>query len=1123
MSTLGNSFWRRGGVAMVGAVLLATSIAGLASAKAAPAGTTLLPSTNPVTLTAGVDVTLTSVTTANGAAASQIDEGRITFQLAVDGEGRPVPAARVVSWLALNAPGARPQGGMASLAIDLDGLGFSAGAVGGFRALFVPGAKAGKPATHRSATVDVAAALDVVNVARVEIQPATTLLTSPSDSRELRAVAYDADGNVVAAPIQWSSSRPTTVSVAAGGRVTAGALGSAQIVAEAGGKRSLPALVVVAFPAPGAILVDDAQVVGDPVATVPGSDPSLANTYDVLLRNVSVVPGNLVVGTGEKAVGGRVVTATQRADGTSLVTLSLVPLPELLPGLRIDETFDLSTAEVRIPDDVTAIYDVVRTGDTFEFTPKPGLTSLTMAGSGSGGFLGAPIVRPGSLTSGTPEFDGPGSTEFNLGPFECKADVTTVPLQLTEAPALSITLSPSLDVLSTDGELERFVVVAQPSATFNGNLAFTSSFEGKVECTKELFEFNLPVGGLLSLAIGGIVPVGVGFEIGGKVTVANLTIGAEATMGADVEAGITCPPGATCGFHKSIGNFRQEFKPNIQLPSLGQVRLEPSFTPFAFMKLAVGSPLLAELRVEAIEAKVGFQLAGNFAPRETQILDPSYASDYKLTFQVSAQAAPDLGDVASALGITELATASLSQSFELARSATGSVIANAASFATGETAHVRVRLNSATLTFLGLENVDEVLLVRYAGGIETIVARQAAASGQADYELSFVATGPTNASELFAFVEPKVIPELLALEIGAATPIVVAISPSSASLAFGASQQFTATVTGTSDPGVDWTATCGSITAGGLYTAPASGDECTVTATSLSFTHAAGTAAVELAAVDVAVTPISATLAPGATQQFTATVTGAENDAVTWSASCGSITSTGLFTAPDAAGPCLVTAASLQDPGVSDTATVTIQPAGVFVTVSGQLHVTGTGAACGNDPAPFVAPSGALSCTATIPGGSATSSSHISHLLGYSDADLPQIQVAQSVDSNASYGSGGEVGRVDGTAYTLTETRFEVTETVDVTFTVNITDVDGSACGAGSSAVDILVNGRWYTFTENGSATLRFVTNRFFFLSVASSSFAFAEWLGDGGPEPCPSGSGSGSVTVDVTMVPYQE
>ncbi len=77
--------------------------------------------------------------------------------------------------------------------------------------------------------------------------------------------------------------------------------------------------------------------------------------------------------------------------------------------------------------------------------------------------------------------------------------------------------------------------------------------------------------------------------------------------------------------------------------------------------------------------------------------------------------------------------------------------------------------------------------------------------------------------------------------------------------------------------------------------------------------------------ISVSVTPASVVLAPGQKQQFSATVSGTTNGAVTWSASAGTITSGGLFTAPaSASGAITVRATSVADPTKYGTATVTI-------------------------------------------------------------------------------------------------------------------------------------------------------------------------------------------------------
>jgi hypothetical protein len=82
------------------------------------------------------------------------------------------------------------------------------------------------------------------------------------------------------------------------------------------------------------------------------------------------------------------------------------------------------------------------------------------------------------------------------------------------------------------------------------------------------------------------------------------------------------------------------------------------------------------------------------------------------------------------------------------------------------------------------------------------------------------------------------------------------------------------------------------------------------------------------ASVVVAVTPTTATVASSATEQFTALVTNTSNVTVTWSASLGTISSTGLYQAPTVSAntTATVTATSTADTTKSATATVTVTP-----------------------------------------------------------------------------------------------------------------------------------------------------------------------------------------------------
>ena len=78
------------------------------------------------------------------------------------------------------------------------------------------------------------------------------------------------------------------------------------------------------------------------------------------------------------------------------------------------------------------------------------------------------------------------------------------------------------------------------------------------------------------------------------------------------------------------------------------------------------------------------------------------------------------------------------------------------------------------------------------------------------------------------------------------------------------------------------------------------------------------------ATVSVAVSPTSASVQTGSTQQFSATVTGTSNTGVTWSATGGTISSAGLFTAGTTAGAYAVTATSMANTAKSAQAAVTL-------------------------------------------------------------------------------------------------------------------------------------------------------------------------------------------------------
>ncbi|MFY9528505.1 MAG: Ig-like domain-containing protein [Candidatus Acidiferrales bacterium] len=128
-------------------------------------------------------------------------------------------------------------------------------------------------------------------------------------------------------------------------------------------------------------------------------------------------------------------------------------------------------------------------------------------------------------------------------------------------------------------------------------------------------------------------------------------------------------------------------------------------------------------------------------------------------------------------------------------------------------------------------------------------------------------------------------------------------------------------------------------------------------------------------AVAVTIDPGSASVQTGSMQQFSAKVTGTSNTGVTWSASGGTISSTGMYTAGSAAGTYSVAATSVADSSKSAHATITVtapppppgtassitkdgitwtfsQPVPVGQFVTGDYYVVGPVTITAIDPAP---------------------------------------------------------------------------------------------------------------------------------------------------------------------------
>lgn len=240
----------------------------------------------------------------------------------------------------------------------------------------------------------------------------------------------------------------------------------------------------------------------------------------------------------------------------------------------------------------------------------------------------------------------------------------------------------------------------------------------------------------------------------------------------------------------------------------------------------------------------------------------------------------------------------------------------------------------------------------------------------------------------------------------------ISVSPAQASVGVGAQQLFTASVTGTSNTAVSWSVSgyscagsaCGTITTAGLYTAPSvlpNPAIVFVTARSVADSTKSATATVNLKnIIKVSVSPTAAQVKLGATQQFSAQVTGTTLTSVKWTvsgsgcagAACGIISSSGLYTAPETApspARVTITATSNADSSTSASAVVTlvipigvsVSPAAVSLIVGQQVQfhatVVGTsntavtwstsGASCSGSACGTISAAGLYSAPSSIP------------------------------------------------------------------------------------------------------------------------------------------------------------
>jgi len=171
----------------------------------------------------------------------------------------------------------------------------------------------------------------------------------------------------------------------------------------------------------------------------------------------------------------------------------------------------------------------------------------------------------------------------------------------------------------------------------------------------------------------------------------------------------------------------------------------------------------------------------------------------------------------------------------------------------------------------------------------------------------------------------------------------VAVVAAPASILIGQTSTCTATVSGKGNysTGVTWTATGGTISQSGVFTPSGVGTgSCIATSTQAGYTNVSGSAQITVTSAPFTITSITVAASPtsintGQTSQCSATVvgTGSYSTAVTWTATGGTITSTGLFT-PSGGGTatCKANSSATGYTNISGSANINVTSAGPTIT-----------------------------------------------------------------------------------------------------------------------------------------------------------------------------------------------
>ncbi|MEO8311587.1 MAG: Ig-like domain-containing protein [Caldimonas sp.] len=477
-----------------------------------------------------------------------------------------------------------------------------------------------------------AVALDAIAASRgtVAIDKASLFLTASGQSARLAAQVYDAQGLPVPGNVRWSSSAPATISVDANGQVTALAIGSATIVAEADGVRSPPTLAIVAAPRAGALLVTDAQVVavGPILRPAAGAAAGIGSEYEVTLTGVAApAPGTVMLAAESAPVAGKVV-ATRADPAGVIVTLVLAPLHELFAAYDIRLDIDLSRfAMEAVPDRAAAAALPMWRAD-------PGRKARVLAKTWP-----LDVFEP-------------------FKAWDCDAELKP---QLIGAP-IALSLENGLHLVLEDAPgHSKHTLEGSAEIVGSAGLKLKAGFSAKAGC-KAQGQVKMAVLGWFSLIVMPAVRFGLGAELEGEITLVESELSIEGRVGIAPVLGWECGGAVPeCRGLNSL-SFTDKLKTTSKVPSKNDMRAKVS--AHFFVVAGLDAAIFVGLgNAGLVEARIGPKQSFDLGFEEDQAARPDYASSYDLKLEGVVEPGPALAKAIEAVIGSDSTTVKLKAEF----------------------------------------------------------------------------------------------------------------------------------------------------------------------------------------------------------------------------------------------------------------------------------------------------------------------------------------------------------------------------------------------------------------------------------------------------------------------------